>query len=578
MRRRRRAAATRRPPTVAGQRRSAPRSAPRARDVDARDAAPAISAMPTARALAVRARTCRAGTPRAGSRAGTRGPRTRLRQRDAAVGGDGRAAATRRSSPAQPHPRRRGARPATGVERQRAAASPRAASSTPATPCRPSSHEPIHGRGVPSNALEARQPGRPWKRAEESKRAARRRPARRARSPARPRATLTQPSTRPASRAAGGENTRSSPGSPSPRSRTSARDEPAVPRVAAERVVAGRALEDVGQPGACEVAAGQRALGEHRRPQRLGRVHAGDLQLADAAGAVRPRLRACDDAIRTRSAPTPRSPSGSRFQPSCTAIACGPPISTAVTLRARGRRRAVRSTYGTSRGRVEAHRRARGGPASSARSACQWVAGSPSSAANGRCSGNCGKPGENGARTTAIAVVDGDGLRVAAARRTGRAPRRRPTAPRPRPASRPRSGPAATATSTRRRLESVITTSRAGAAAASRATRSAGVGDARRGQRAGAARPASPSARAVDDRLAASARLDPHEPGRRGPVPGAHLRAARRGVAERARRRAAVPRRAPQRASGRPELRRARPAASAAGAAPLRRAVVVGAG
>ena len=33
---------------------------------------------------------------------------------------------------------------------------------------RPSSHEPIHGRAVPSNALEARNPGRPSKRPEDS--------------------------------------------------------------------------------------------------------------------------------------------------------------------------------------------------------------------------------------------------------------------------------------------------------------------------------------------------------------------------------------------------------------------------
>ncbi len=53
--------------------------------------------------------------------------------------------------------------------------------------------------------------------------------------------------------------------------------------VAPERVVARRALEHVAERGARQVAARQRALGQHRRPQRLAHAHAGDPQLAEAA-------------------------------------------------------------------------------------------------------------------------------------------------------------------------------------------------------------------------------------------------------------------------------------------------------
>ena len=53
---------------------------------------------------------------------------------------------------------------------------------------------------------------------------------------------------------------------------------------APERIVARGALEQVREVLPREVGAGQRALGQHGRPQRLGRLHVGDLQLADAGG------------------------------------------------------------------------------------------------------------------------------------------------------------------------------------------------------------------------------------------------------------------------------------------------------
>ena len=56
--------------------------------------------------------------------------------------------------------------------------------------------------------------------------------------------------------------------------------------VRAQRVVAGGAVEEVGEPGAPHVGAVQRVLDEQRRAQRLGRPHAGDAQLADAARAA----------------------------------------------------------------------------------------------------------------------------------------------------------------------------------------------------------------------------------------------------------------------------------------------------
>ena len=67
----------------------------------------------------------------------------------------------------------------------------------------------------------------------------------------------------------------------------------------AVRVVAGRAVEEVRQGGAAEVRAAERALDQHRRAQRLGRPHARDPQLADAA---RARLARRAAAGRARSA------------------------------------------------------------------------------------------------------------------------------------------------------------------------------------------------------------------------------------------------------------------------------------
>ena len=53
--------------------------------------------------------------------------------------------------------------------------------------------------------------------------------------------------------------------------------------IRAPRVVAGGAVEEVRQPRAPQVGAVQRVLDEQRRTQRLGRPHAGNAQLADAA-------------------------------------------------------------------------------------------------------------------------------------------------------------------------------------------------------------------------------------------------------------------------------------------------------
>ncbi len=96
---------------------------------------------------------------------------------------------------------------------------------------RPSRKAPSHGWGVPSNALEARKPGFPWKRAELVKPAGP--PTRRSSaSSGAVAAALAQPSTVYV-RAVGGWKTRVMPVSPSRRSRTSAA--PAGPRLGVRR-------------------------------------------------------------------------------------------------------------------------------------------------------------------------------------------------------------------------------------------------------------------------------------------------------------------------------------------------------
>ena len=61
--------------------------------------------------------------------------------------------------------------------------------------------------------------------------------------------------------------------------------------VRAQRVVARGAVEEVREPRAPQVGAVQGVLDEQRRAQRLGRPHAGDAQLADAARAALPGRR-----------------------------------------------------------------------------------------------------------------------------------------------------------------------------------------------------------------------------------------------------------------------------------------------
>ena len=81
-------------------------------------------------------------------------------------------------------------------------------------------HCATHGCDVPSKALEARKPGRPWKR-DDPKNSPRTPASRSIAGSTTSLGTLPQPSTSQV-RAAGGENTRVRPRSPSPRSRTSA--------------------------------------------------------------------------------------------------------------------------------------------------------------------------------------------------------------------------------------------------------------------------------------------------------------------------------------------------------------------
>ena len=168
-------------------------------------------------------------------------------------------------------------------------------------------------------------------------------------------------------------------------------------------------------------------------------------------------------AIRIRSVRTSRRSGSSVFQPGLTSNR-RPWTSTAVTV-------ARRSLYGSSlsvamsRGSVNVISSVCRSWVS-ARSACQCVFVSPSMAANGRRSGNCGKPGEDGAVIASIpsytATVcpslprSGNGLSTAASIDGS--------------SLAASTGPAFCAiregTSTRRRFESVITTSGARAIAA----------------------------------------------------------------------------------------------------------------
>ena len=258
---------------------------------------------------------------------------------------------------------------------------------------RPSSHEPIHARGVRSKALEARNAGRPSKRPDESNR------------PFTPTSVSMLESGASAAtvpqalgshvRAAGGENTRSRPGSPSIRSRTSTA--PAVPRRGSRR------------NGSSPVVRSNRYVRPTRESSRPASARSARTGGRSASLTLTPGMRSSrippgpvgtpggctTDAIRTRSALTRCNPTSSRLTPACTANR-RPLTSTAVT-------RPRRSEYGsssivpTSRG-ASKPTSSQWRDSSSARSACQCVRVSPSKAANGRRSGNCENAGENGER------------------------------------------------------------------------------------------------------------------------------------------------------------------------------------
>ena len=98
-------------------------------------------------------RSRRPRTRRAGSRAGTCVPRTRLRQPRPCRRARRRPAASRSAAPGSGGGRRAPGRACSVLT----VVSRGVVQSSHAV--RPSSHEPIHGCGVPSNALEARKPG-----------------------------------------------------------------------------------------------------------------------------------------------------------------------------------------------------------------------------------------------------------------------------------------------------------------------------------------------------------------------------------------------------------------------------------
>ena len=312
--------------------------------------APVISRIPTARRW--RLDPGGAGRERrAQDLEAERAPAQRLRELHAAVRGD-RQRRRRGAVAASAHERR----PADGLARrlqaQLAARSRGAAASTRATPCA------RRATSRSTTAASRRTRSRPGSPAG-PRSGPRTRTSRRARPPSASIAlsgarasTVPQPSAVHA-RAAGGAICRSSPRSPSWRSRTSTA--PAVPRRGSRRNGSSPAVRSnrYVRPVRVEVAARERALGEHRRPQRLAHPHAGDAQLADPAGALRHVL---GRAARARSAPAASARragrAGAGSSPACTGNV-RPATSTAVTF-------ARRSEYGsssiasTSRGRVEA--------------------------------------------------------------------------------------------------------------------------------------------------------------------------------------------------------------------------------
>ena len=196
---------------------------------------------------------------------------------------------------------------------------------------RPSSHEPIHDRGELSNAREARNPGRPWKRPDDSNVATSCAPASASTALSGARgSTVPQPSASHA-RAAGGAICRSIPRWPSWRSRTSTA--PAVPLLGSRRngsspvVRSNRYVSPVAsrsRPASARSAStGGRSASRTRTPgMRSSRIPPAP---SGASSGLVTR------AIRTRSERTPRRPSSSRFQPWRTGKV-RPATSTAVTF------------------------------------------------------------------------------------------------------------------------------------------------------------------------------------------------------------------------------------------------------
>ena len=174
---------------------------------------------------------------------------------------------------------------------------------------RPACQEPIQGRGVPSKALDARYPGRPWKRADELKRA---------------READERVERRVGRRGRGGDPAVQAPVASDRRREDALQAALAVPAVAhehagrgpvpgiaAERVVARRALEDVRSARRRSRAARARrspAAAAPRSPARRGSSAPGCRAVIVGPGS-------CSTTIRTASEGTPRSLTGSRFQP-----------------------------------------------------------------------------------------------------------------------------------------------------------------------------------------------------------------------------------------------------------------------
>ncbi len=383
---RRRASAARAPPSVPVEVAAAARDAPARGTSRAGTPAPVISPMPTARRWRSRPARPRGNAARRISSRNV-APAQRPRQRRRAPSAADRQRRASRAVAAQAHQRRaphalaRRARAAARAASRGAAVvhratrcARRATSRSTAAACRRTRSR----RGSPAA------PGSgPRSR---TRAAARARPARRARRRGARGATVPQPSA--CQRARGGRRDRAlEPGLPVAAVAHEHRAGGAAPRVAPERVVAGGALEQVGEAGAREVAARERALGEHRRAQRLAHAHARDPQLADparAAGASVGRAHARDP--HPQRAHVAQAELGAGSSPAARRNV-RPATSTAVTSAAPvavGQQLDAATSRGASKP-ISSQWRA----APSARSACHAVAGSPSKAANGRCSGNC---------------------------------------------------------------------------------------------------------------------------------------------------------------------------------------------